>query len=590
VSCKACPMNQIQYTSEQAGVIHSNARNLVVNAFAGTGKTTTLRGYASARSDQRILYLAFNKVTAAEAAATFPANVECRTMHSIAYAGIGYRYKQKLGPLRPNDITRFYGDVSILMANYLVKTLENFMYSADAHVSIDHVPSELSMSDRQRFVGAAQKLWQDMADRDKVTPLPHDGYLKLYQLSKPVLSNRYDIILLDEGQDTNPVTAAIVLSQPCGKVLVGDRHQSIYAFRGSINAMEILPGSEVRYLTQSMRFGEVVATAATCLLRHFKAETQSIIGLAQMATPPDKVDRSKPYAIISRTNAKVFGQAVRLLNEKKVHFVGGMHNYLLGKLNDIYYMWSAEKDRVNDMFYREFDDFQALASYARETDDKEVLSLVSVVNEYRSGLPALIEQVITQACDNPEEADVLLLTAHRSKGLQFDQVILDDDFPDLLDKKGQPDVTDQETYEQEVNLLYVAMTRAKKAIEFNRVVGDFMKAVRAGNLKPLDRIPADTSPISFLDLPDPEETTPAPKPVQAPHRDDPLIDEALAISIGSTILRHGPMPAVRIASIVGQPIDVVADKIVAMIRKQQLSSVFFAEDENIQMKLVVRRS
>ena len=30
--------------------------------------------------------------------------------------------------------------------------------------------------------------------------MPHDGYLKLYQLSKPDLSQRFDCMLLDEGR------------------------------------------------------------------------------------------------------------------------------------------------------------------------------------------------------------------------------------------------------------------------------------------------------------------------------------------------------------------------------------------------------
>ena len=33
--------------------------------------------------------------------------------------------------------------------------------------------------------------------------MSHDGYLKLYQLSKPKLYN-YDILLIDEAQDLTP--------------------------------------------------------------------------------------------------------------------------------------------------------------------------------------------------------------------------------------------------------------------------------------------------------------------------------------------------------------------------------------------------
>ncbi|XFB08796.1 hypothetical protein AAGT13_21640, partial [Azotobacter salinestris] len=42
---------------------------------------------------------------------------------------------------------------------------------------------------------------------------PHDGYLKLWALSKPDLSTRFDIVLGDEAQDINPVIAGLLAQQ-----------------------------------------------------------------------------------------------------------------------------------------------------------------------------------------------------------------------------------------------------------------------------------------------------------------------------------------------------------------------------------------
>lgn len=460
----------IALTEQQRGVVESAATELVVNAYAGTGKTTTLRAYAAARPQQRMLYLAFNKVTASEAAASFPPNVACRTVHSLAYTAVGHRYRHKLGPLRASDIMRLYQGVTAAMAELLVQTMESYLISADDSIEIDHVPSDLALSDRQQFAAAARRLWNDMQAEDKSTPLPHDGYLKLYQLGRPVLWRRQDVILLDEAQDTNPVTADIVLRQRCGKVLVGDRHQSIYGFRGSINAMAMMPRAEAHYLTRSMRFGAPVAQAANVLLQTMKGETHAITGMGAMSATPGQVDRSQPYAIISRSNASVFAQAVRAINQSRVHFVGGVQNYLLGKLTDVHHIWSGRKDLVQDAFYRDFDDIDTLALHGRETGDKEILSLVSVVREYRAALPGLIATVTGAACERAADADILLMTAHRSKGLEFDQVLLDDDFHDLVDKQGKPNrgALDAQAFEQEINLLYVAMTRARRALELNR--------------------------------------------------------------------------------------------------------------------------
>jgi superfamily I DNA/RNA helicase len=62
-----------------------------------------------------------------------------------------------------------------------------------------------------------------------------------------------------------------------------------------------------------------------------------------------------------------------------------------------------------------------------------------------------------------EDFDVLVTTAHRAKGLEWDNIIIGDDF-------GSPKVTDPETGavafpdDQELDLAYVALTRAKKRL------------------------------------------------------------------------------------------------------------------------------
>jgi integrating conjugative element membrane protein (TIGR03747 family) len=81
------------------------------------------------------------------------------------------------------------------------------------------------------------------------------SYLKLYQISQPDLSQRFECILLDEGQDVNPVIADLVKTQQIRKVTVGDPHQQIYRFRGAEDAhgSEWMAGAEKHYLTQSFR-------------------------------------------------------------------------------------------------------------------------------------------------------------------------------------------------------------------------------------------------------------------------------------------------------------------------------------------------
>ena len=42
----------------------------------------------------------------------------------------------------------------------------------------------------------------------------------------------------------------ILLRQKCAKILVGDPHQQIYAFRGARNALQEVPSTHTFYLTQ----------------------------------------------------------------------------------------------------------------------------------------------------------------------------------------------------------------------------------------------------------------------------------------------------------------------------------------------------
>ena len=52
------------------------------------------------------------------------------------------------------------------------------------------------------------------------------------------LKDKYDVVLLDEVQDSNMVTLSVFNQFNAKRVMVGDSHQKIYGFRGAIDAME----------------------------------------------------------------------------------------------------------------------------------------------------------------------------------------------------------------------------------------------------------------------------------------------------------------------------------------------------------------
>ncbi len=68
----------MQWTHEQSPIIQSKASKILVRAFAGTGKTTTLVGFAKANPTLRILYLCYNSSVEKAAKGKFPRNVVCK--------------------------------------------------------------------------------------------------------------------------------------------------------------------------------------------------------------------------------------------------------------------------------------------------------------------------------------------------------------------------------------------------------------------------------------------------------------------------------------------------------------------------------
>ena len=87
----------------------------------------------------------------------------------------------------------------------------------------------------------------------------------MYQLSKPQIQ-LYDCLFIDEAQDLTPGKNSLIINlrsfhllsavtdiinnQRVSKILVGDKHQQIYAFRGAVNAMMKIESTVTYYLTK----------------------------------------------------------------------------------------------------------------------------------------------------------------------------------------------------------------------------------------------------------------------------------------------------------------------------------------------------
>ncbi|NXF85074.1 FBH1 helicase, partial [Eubucco bourcierii] len=296
-----CP--EIKLTHEQQRILNHKiepGQIVKIMAFAGTGKTSTLVKYAEKFADLNFLYVTFNKAAADRGKSVFPRNVTCKTFHSLAFGSVGRSYKDK-GKLNFSKMSVYSisfliqyreGQSLFIRAKTVSKTLENFFASPDEEICEEHTPvwfkntrgnmDRVTPQEKKINVEEAKEIWRNMKDLngdvEKRYKLPCDGYLKLWQLSKPQLSG-YDAIFVDEAQDCTPAIMDIVCSQTCGIILVGDPHQLIYTFRGAVNTFYTLPHTHVYFLTQSFRFGpEIAYVGATILDVCKKIRNKTLVG------------------------------------------------------------------------------------------------------------------------------------------------------------------------------------------------------------------------------------------------------------------------------------------------------------------------
>jgi len=228
---------------ERALELFLKQEGLRIDAYAGSGKTTTLRMLADSTS-RRGLYLAFNRNIADAAKHSFPKQVSCSTSHSIAFRSVrksfGYPEWKLIGALTPNtvvnafrmpDVLTFRSGLALSKWSYcsaLLESVKRFLQSDDPQLLIRHIPrygclEAMTDGSFEDFASQAivhiQTIWEAMLHKTGGLPLGHDGYLRLWALFQP--ESNVDYILVDEAQDLNPVLLGVLRKMRCSVVYVG---------------------------------------------------------------------------------------------------------------------------------------------------------------------------------------------------------------------------------------------------------------------------------------------------------------------------------------------------------------------------------
>lgn len=472
-------------TEQQVAIVDQSTKmeTFKGEARAGTGKTATGVFVAERNQYLRIMLMVFNKAAQRESEDRMPPNTESVTSHKVAHDAI----------IKPRNLSKRLKDANItalVMAieetKLVAKTTE--VTGGDARTAgfaLINTLDSWSKTDKDRPDGQdapkglltqfpsreaqkvgnllaqeSWKIWEALWDPYSRMPILHDFYLKMWQLSKPRLP--HDLIILDEAQDTNPPVLDVLLRQDAPVLALGDSQQSIYQWRNAVDAMKRLPGVSLP-LTESFRFGQEVASLANEVLEMIGVGNP-LVGKGGPSFVIDDVLEYSNGAILCRGNAGVIRETVAALDEgKRTAVVGGTRE----AVNLLYSAWDLFQGRpANHPELGIFRNWDELEKFAETEEGEGYKPLVRMVYQYLGGIPMLCRRLKPKKWGGETEfeekdAEVVVSTAHKAKGREWDRVRMCDDFPQLVQEVSAGKF---ELDEEEANLVYVTITRARKRL------------------------------------------------------------------------------------------------------------------------------
>lgn len=449
-----------QYTPEQNAIFDAipnvidNGLTLKVESFAGTSKTTTAIGIVKRYPEKNFLYLAFNNPAAKDfndrlkAENIYDKNCLAMTINALAWKFV--KPKNPRGDYKAAEISELF-NIGYAPANKALMLLSTYCKS-----SIETI-GELS-SDKY-LVDLATSIYNKM-NSGEIRPT-HDYYVKEFALlvaARKVSLSMFNCVILDEAQDTNPVSIGIFESIKLPKVFIGDRHQGIYGFRGAVNAMDTLHHDLVMNLSSNFRSSKEIISKANFILNTFKGEPKKIEAFGN-----GKADGR--VAHIARSNASI----ISLVRQYETFYFARGPEAVFAPILAIYYWDLEEDDKIPKefSFLKKFKNRADLMNYIEASRSVELSGAVKLIeSEQKAGRD--IYDLYTKALKgNTQDSRIILTTAHGCKGLEFETVIIENDFGSLLAMledvlEGEMEATN---FIEEVNLYYVAITRAMRTLE-----------------------------------------------------------------------------------------------------------------------------
>ncbi|MBM3639367.1 MAG: hypothetical protein FJW98_08055 [Actinobacteria bacterium] len=508
-------------TQEQLAVVEASrsSKRLKVEALAGTGKTTVLvaiaRDIKTRKPISRILYTAFNRMVVNDVADKIRRFADCATVHSLALQSVGSEFVQwkfnnnprRQRPMEAAEIlgisSSFHFDARLISRpsqdstvrvelrpgqqfRLIRQCVESFTRSPDQEIGIEHVADSIFAQRyggivaipenvKRHVVVLARDLWeQTIRPNTSRFEFDHSHYMKMWHLSDPTLP--YDTVLFDEAQDADPLMRDIVERHQGQVIWCGDRFQSIYSWRGAVNAMEQVKVNDTLYLTQSFRFGPAVAEVANSFLKRLGG--RPILGKPDVQSSVGRI--AAPTAELYRLNVTVLIRFVELMEQGERPTINIDLVTLGARITALRTLLRGEHSNIPE--FEVFEDLADLISWLADEDvdpgefelTMRRLIRLEVGSTTLCGVDdvniantltwlGVLEKAIDAARDlEPSQTGRLLSTVHRVKGLQFESVYVADDFPTLeTEHLMVPSVREH------WHLGYVAVTRARFELEHN---------------------------------------------------------------------------------------------------------------------------
>jgi len=430
--------------------------------------------------------LAFNKHIANELQARVPDTVEVRTLNAFGYS-ICRDYVPKVKVdlrkiefiLKRNmDTSDKEGYIEFLKLKRPVQQIVDILKGANIqHPTIEDALAAIDLfaidtEDDQQAAHFAIKCFNESIADQKNIDFSDQLFLPIYNnWSIPT----YDFVFIDEAQDLNAIQQELVVRAGArGRVLmVGDPKQAIYGFRGAdYNAfcnLEQRLEAKPFPLSKCYRCREQIVTLAKSIVPQI--EHHSPGGTVRTCKPSEFKPCAGDY-VLCRTNAPLVSACLDLIaDDRKAVILGrdiadGLKQtvYKIGRdaLGSTVQSHQQFRNELELWYTEQRERWQYKEHKLAIAEDKyNVLCiLLSKTGQNSDIVQALVNKV--DAIFSAEGAEITLSTIHKAKGLEADRVWLlrPEDLPFLKYAHNES------AREQEFNIKYVAITRAKEELVF----------------------------------------------------------------------------------------------------------------------------